>query len=124
MLNTLLNEEKAIVTDIEGTTRDVIEETLKIGNLVLNVSDTAGIRETEDVVEAIGVNKSLKAIEDTDMIIYLIDLSRGLNARDMELLNKIKGLNKPYIIGLNKIDISREKQNDIKQVENIDLCCF
>lgn len=123
LLNTLLNEEKAIVTDIEGTTRDVIEETLIIGNLVLNVSDTAGIRETEDVVEAIGVNKSLKAIEDTDMIIYLIDLSRGMNTRDIELLEKIKGLNKPYIIGLNKIDISREKmlkvENELKDFNNI-----
>ena len=119
LLNTLLNEEKAIVTDIEGTTRDVIEETLIIGNLVLNVSDTAGIRETDDVVEAIGVNKSLKAIDDTDMIIYLIDLSRGLNARDIELLEKIKGQNKPYIIGLNKVDISREKIDDVKsKLEN------
>jgi len=123
LLNTLLNEEKAIVTDIEGTTRDVIEETLIIGNLVLNVSDTAGIRETEDVVEAIGVNKSLKTIEDTDMIIYLIDVSRGLNSRDIELLEKIKGLNKPYIIGLNKIDISREKietiEEELKEFNNI-----
>lgn len=115
LLNTLLNEEKAIVTDIEGTTRDVIEETLVIGNLVLNVSDTAGIRETEDIVEAIGVNKSLKAIEDTDMIIYLIDLSRGITSKDVELLNKIKELNKPYIVGLNKIDISRENINKLKE---------
>ena len=114
LLNTLLNEEKAIVTDIEGTTRDVIEETLVIGNLVLNVSDTAGIRDTEDIVEAIGVSKSLKAIEDTDMIIYLIDITRGIDNKDIELLDKIKGLNKPYIIGLNKIDISREKLNEIK----------
>ena len=115
LLNTLLNEEKAIVTDIEGTTRDVIEETLVIGNLVLNVSDTAGIRDTEDVVEAIGVTKSLKAIDDTDMIIYLIDITRGIDNKDIELLNKIKGLNKPYIIGLNKIDISREKLDGMKQ---------
>lgn len=115
LLNTLLNEEKAIVTDIEGTTRDVIEETLVIGNLVLNVSDTAGIRETEDVVEAIGVSKSLKAIEDTDMIIYLIDITRGVDAKDIELLDKIKGLGKPYIIGLNKIDISREKLDQVKE---------
>ena len=114
LLNTLLNEEKAIVTDIEGTTRDVIEETLVIGNLMLNVSDTAGIRDTEDIVEAIGVTKSLKAIEDTDMIIYLIDITRGIDNKDIELLDKIKGLNKPYIIGLNKIDISREKLNEIK----------
>ena len=114
LLNTLLNEEKAIVTNIEGTTRDVIEETLVIGNLLLNVSDTAGIRDTEDVVEAIGVTKSLKAIEDTDMIIYLIDITRGVEDKDIELLNKIKALRKPYIIGLNKIDISREKLNEIK----------
>ena len=115
LLNTLLNEEKAIVTDIEGTTRDVIEETLVIGNLVLNVSDTAGIRETEDVVESIGVTKSLKAIQDTDMIIYLIDLSRGINGKDIELLNKIKELKKPYIVGLNKIDISRENIANVKE---------
>lgn len=115
LLNTLLKEEKAIVTDIEGTTRDVIEETLVIGNLVLNVSDTAGIRETDDIVEAIGVTKSLKAIEETDIVIYLIDITRGIEAKDIELLNKIKDLNKPYIIGLNKIDISREKLNEILQ---------
>ena len=119
LLNTLLNEEKAIVTDIEGTTRDVIEETLVIGNLVLNVSDTAGIRDTKDVVEAIGVSKSLKAIEDTDMIIYLIDITRGVDGKDIELLNKIKMLGKPYIVGLNKIDISREKLDEIKQKLNV-----
>ena len=118
LLNTLLDEEKAIVTDIEGTTRDVIEETLVIGNLVLNVSDTAGIRDTDDVVEAIGVSKSLKAIEDTDIIIYLIDTTRGVGDKDIELLNKIKSLGKPYIIGLNKIDISREKLEKNKQQLN------
>lgn len=118
LLNTLLNEEKAIVTDVEGTTRDVIEETLVIGNLVLNVSDTAGIRETEDVVEAIGVNKSLKAIEDTDMIIYLIDSTRGVDDKDIELLNRIKKLEKPYIVGINKIDISREKIEEVKKQLN------
>lgn len=114
LLNTLLNEEKAIVTDIEGTTRDVIEETLVIGNLVLNISDTAGIRDTKDVVEKIGVTKSLKAIENAEIIIYLIDIQKGIYNKDIELLNKIKGLNKPYIIGLNKIDISREKYDNIK----------
>jgi len=115
LLNTLLNEEKAIVTDIAGTTRDVIEETLVIGNLVLNVSDTAGIRDTEDVVEAIGISKSIKAIEDTDIIIYLIDSIRGLEGKDIELLEKIKRLGKPYIIGINKIDISREKLDETKE---------
>lgn len=115
LLNTLLQEEKAIVTDIEGTTRDVIEETLVIGNLVLNVSDTAGIRDTEDIVEAIGVNKSLKAIEDTDIIIYLIDLSRGIRDKDVELLTKIKEQNKPYIVGINKVDISRENEIKIRE---------
>ena len=115
LLNTLLNEEKAIVTDIEGTTRDVIEETLVIGNLVLNISDTAGIRDTEDIVEAIGVNKSLKAIDDTDMIIYLLDITRGVTSKDIELLNKIKNTNKPYIIGINKIDISREMIQKTKE---------
>ena len=114
LLNTLLKEEKAIVTDIEGTTRDVIEETLVIGNLVLNVSDTAGIRETDDVVEAIGVTKSLNAIENTDIIIYLIDVIRGISDKDIELLEKIQKLNKPYIIGINKVDISREKLVEIK----------
>lgn len=115
LLNTLLEEEKAIVTDIEGTTRDVIEETLVIGNLVLNVSDTAGIRDTDDVVESIGVGKSLKAIEETDMIIYLIDVTRGVEPKDIDLLDKIKGLGKPYIIGVNKVDISREKMDQVKK---------
>ena len=114
LLNALLNEEKAIVTDIEGTTRDVIEETIIIGNLVLNISDTAGIRDTNDVVEKIGINRSLKKIEDTDIIIYLIDVNRGIEKIDFETLNKIHNLNKPYIIGLNKVDISREKCLEIK----------
>ena len=67
------------------------------------------------MVEAIGVSKSLKAIEDTDMIIYLIDITRGVEAKDIELLDKIRSLGKPYIIGLNKIDISREKLDSIKE---------
>ena len=115
LLNALLKKDRAIVTDIEGTTRDVLEETMILGDLVINISDTAGIRETNDIVEAIGVKKSIETIDNVDVIIYLIDSTKGLQQKDRELIMNINSKNKPYIICLNKIDISHEKLNELEK---------
>jgi tRNA modification GTPase len=108
LLNALSKSDRAIVTDIEGTTRDVVEETVVVGNLVLNISDTAGIRETTDIVEKIGVEKSLKCIETSDLIIYLLDSTKGLSSKDKELISTLRELKKTYIVCMNKIDMCKE----------------
>ena len=103
LLNLLINEDKAIVTDIEGTTRDVLEETIKLGGLNLNVVDTAGIRQTEDLIEKIGVDKALEYAETADLIIYVVDASRSLDENDEKIINMIS--DKKSIVLLNKSDI-------------------
>lgn len=114
LLNTLANYEKAIVTDIAGTTRDVIEESINIGELVLNVFDTAGIRETDDLVEKIGVEKSIKTLEEAELILFLIDATVGIDKEEYELLKTTH--NKNVIMVINKIDIaSKEKIDEIKK---------
>lgn len=102
LLNILLNEERAIVTDVPGTTRDTIEEFVNIKGISLRLIDTAGIRETDDVVENIGVEKSKKAITDAELILFLIDASEEISAEDIELYELIKA--KPHIVIINKID--------------------
>ena len=114
LLNALSNSEKAIVTDIEGTTRDIVEETIVINNIVLNIFDTAGIRETEDVVEKIGIKRSIEIIDKVDFVIIVIDLVKGITEKDIELIKKIEEKNKKYIICLNKKDISCENIENIK----------
>lgn len=87
LLNLILNEERAIVTDIEGTTRDTIEEYISIKGIPLKIIDTAGIRNAKDEVEKIGVKKSLEIAEKSDIIICIFDISRKLNEEDLEILN-------------------------------------
>jgi tRNA modification GTPase len=111
LLNALLNEERAIVTDIEGTTRDTIEAYINIGNITLNLIDTAGIRDTVDVVEKIGVDRSKKAIDEAELIILVLDQSRKISKEDIELLEATK--NKKRIIVGNKNDLSRAIDLDI-----------
>ena len=101
LLNTLVGEERAIVTEIAGTTRDVIEEQINLNGIILNVTDTAGIRETEDVVEKIGVEKGY--LSDADLIIYVADSSTKLDDNDYEILNLLK--NRAAVILLNKSDL-------------------
>lgn len=122
LLNALLNEDKAIVTDIAGTTRDIVEGTIRIDQLILNMIDTAGIRETNDVVENIGVNKSKELIHKADLVLLVIDGSSPLSKEDYELLelsqdtNRIIVLNKKdqgYHLELDGISISA-KDNDIE----------
>ena len=103
LLNSLLEEEKAIVTDIPGTTRDIVEGSLIVGGIPLNIIDTAGIRRTEDTVEKIGVEKSLKIIDTSDLVIYILNNNEEITEEEKELLEKTK--NKKRIIVVNKIDL-------------------
>ena len=104
LLNALLEEEKAIVTDIAGTTRDLVEGTIQLGHVALNLIDTAGIRETEDVVEKIGIDRSLQAIENAQLVLMVLDASRPLDEQDEELLKLTE--NKTRILVYNKTDIA------------------
>ena len=106
LMNMLLREERAIVTDIPGTTRDTIEEFVNIRGIPFRIIDTAGIRETEDVIEEIGVNKAKKEINEADMIIAVFDISRDLSEEDYEIIELIK--NKKSIILINKIDLDEK----------------
>lgn len=104
LLNVLLKEERAIVTDIAGTTRDTLEEAVQLNGICLNVVDTAGIRSTEDVVEKIGVDRAKETAKDADLIIYVVDASRNLDENDYNIIELIK--NKNSIVLLNKIDLN------------------
>ncbi|HJC75418.1 MAG TPA: tRNA uridine-5-carboxymethylaminomethyl(34) synthesis GTPase MnmE [Candidatus Mediterraneibacter faecavium] len=119
LLNVLSGHERAIVTDIEGTTRDILEEQVKLGELSLNVIDTAGIRRTDDVIEKIGVDKAQEYAKNADLIIYVVDASKELDENDEKILRLITDKN--TIILLNKsdldtvitADIMKEKAGDI-----------
>lgn len=126
LLNALLEEDKAIVTDIAGTTRDIVEGHIHLGGLTLNLIDTAGIRDTEDVVEKIGIQRSLQAMEDAQLVIVVLDGSRPLDEQDDELLEMTK--DKTRIVVYNKndlyevsdgISISAAKQEIIPLVNKI-----
>ena len=106
LLNALLEEDKAIVTDIEGTTRDIVEGTINVNGIVLNIIDTAGIRETDNVVEKIGVEKSKSIMEKCDLSILILNNNEPLTEEDLNLLNIIR--NKKHIILMNKIDLENK----------------
>ena len=122
LLNKLLSEEKAIVTDIPGTTRDIVEGEIYIDGIKLNIIDTAGIRKTNDIIENIGVEKSLKLIDEAELIIFVLNNNEIITKEEQELLNKIK--NKNYIVVINKDDLEKklslkeEKAIYISTVEN------
>ena len=115
LLNRMLGEERAIVTDIEGTTRDTLEENINLNGLSLKIIDTAGIRNTDDKVEQIGVNKAKEIAEGADLIIYVVDGSKDIDENDKVILEIIK--NKKVIVLLNKTDIDRVV--DIEQLNEI-----
>ena len=115
LLNKLLNEEKAIVTDIEGTTRDIVEGNISLDGIELNIIDTAGIRKTDNVVEQIGVNRSLSLIDKADLIILVLNNNEKLTEEDYKLLDGTK--DKKRIIFVNKNDLS--KNIDLDTVENV-----
>ena len=115
LLNLILNEERAIVTDIEGTTRDTIEEYISIDGVPLKIIDTAGIRNASDEVERIGVQKAIEIAKKSDVVIAIFDVSRPLNKEDNDILELLKDKNS--IILLNKIDLDRKVSlEDIKSV--------
>lgn len=105
LLNALAREERAIVTDIEGTTRDVLEEQINLSGITLNLIDTAGIRQTDDYVESIGVDKAKKIASDADLIIFVVDSSRPLDNNDYEIIDLIK--DKKVLVLLNKSDLEQ-----------------
>ncbi|BBM37317.1 tRNA uridine-5-carboxymethylaminomethyl(34) synthesis GTPase MnmE [Pseudoleptotrichia goodfellowii] len=119
LLNSLLKEERAIVTHIPGTTRDIIEEIINIKGIPLVLVDTAGIRKTEDIVENIGVEKSKQFIEKADLILLVLDASKELEKEDIEVIEKIKENNKKTIVLLNKIDLERKIDLSNYDLENI-----
>ena len=104
LLNTLSRSQKAIVTEIPGTTRDVIEERINIGNIILNLSDTAGIRKTDDFVEKIGVKRSIEKIDEADLVIYLLNVESDIDDEDKEILSKIQNKGIKLVTVINKID--------------------
>lgn len=143
LLNAILKENRAIVTDVPGTTRDTIEEYIDLGGVSIKLIDTAGIRDTDDIVESIGVNKSISLIEDADLIIGIFDMSKELDQEDSKIMDLLK--NRKSIILLNKhdlqiradkdklkeifsnkytIDMSIVKQKGIKELENAIIDMF
>ena len=123
ILNSLLKENKAIVTDIKGTTRDIVEGTLMIDGVKLDILDTAGIRETNDVVEAIGVKRSVDAIEEADLVLFVIDSEEGFNHEDKEVLDKIK--DKEILVVYNKNDKKDNyKVDELNSYNSINISTF
>ena len=118
LLNKMLKEERAIVTDIEGTTRDTIEEFVNIKGITFKIIDTAGIRKADNEIEKIGIDKSKKALREADLIVAIFDVSKDLTEEDFEILNSLKERNS--IILLNKIDLNVSKLNidELKEYSN------
>ena len=117
LLNAILNEDRAIVTDVEGTTRDTIEEFVTINGIPLKLIDTAGIRDAKDEVEKIGITKSIEQAKDADLVIAIFDSSKELSNEDLEILELIK--NKNVIILLNKSDLKSVLKEDYKRFTDI-----
>jgi len=131
LLNNLAQYERAIVTDIAGTTRDIVEETINIGDVILNISDTAGIRDTEDVIEKIGVSKSIKKMDEVDLVIYILNADENLSKEDINTLSKIQNKGIKYIVVINKMDkyvksifdtfMLQLSENNINETVNISI---
>ena len=116
LLNALLQEDKAIVTNIAGTTRDIVEGQITINGILLHMIDTAGIRKTEDMIEAIGVEKSLKIMEEADLILFMLNNNEELTEDVKELLKRIK--DKKYLVLINKIDLENKLDRNELQVDS------
>ena len=112
LLNALLDEDKAIVTDIAGTTRDIVEGQISINGILLNIIDTAGISDTKDVIESIGVEKSIKIMNESDLILFVINNNEPIDKDLEKLINELK--DKTYIVIINKIDL--ESKIDINEL--------
>ncbi|MGV3026665.1 tRNA uridine-5-carboxymethylaminomethyl(34) synthesis GTPase MnmE [Clostridium thermobutyricum] len=117
LMNALLQEQRAIVTDIPGTTRDVIEEFINLDGIPVKITDTAGIRETEDIVEKIGVERSKEKLEEADLVVLMIDTSRAIEAEDREIIEVVKDKN--TIVLLNKVDLEEKiSRDELKDFSN------
>lgn len=116
LLNCLLEENKAIVTEIAGTTRDCVEGTINLDGIILNIIDTAGIRETEDIVESIGVKKSEQVLQDADLVLMILNNNETLTNEEEELLKIVH--NKKHILVVNKVDLSRKLDYSILEENN------
>ena len=122
LLNKLLNFERAIISDIAGTTRDTIEESVKIGTHIIKIVDTAGIREASDTIEKIGIEKSLSAVEEADIVISLFDNSKVCDKEDKKILNIIEKIdNKEKITVLNKVDLENNFDKSIFKDDFIEI---
>ena len=122
ILNALLNKNKAIVTDIAGTTRDIVEGEVELKGIALKFIDTAGIRKTKDVVEKIGVDKSLEVIDESDLVIHVLNNNEALTEEDQEIMEKIK--DKTHITFINKSDLPTKlkiAKDDIVKGNTVDL---
>ena len=118
LLNRLLKEERAIVTDIPGTTRDVIEEYINLDGIPVRIVDTAGIREASDVVEKIGIEKSREKLNEADLVVLMLDRSRELTDEDFDLINSLEDSN--TIVLLNKVDLDEKMNKEaIKKFSNV-----
>ncbi len=117
LLNTMLKEDRAIVSDIAGTTRDTIEEYLNIDGIPLKLIDTAGIRDTDNTIEKIGVEKSKKLVKDADLVIAIFDISTNFDDDDRKIMNLIK--DKKAIILLNKVDILSENKENEEEIKEL-----
>lgn len=114
LLNALLNESKAIVTDIEGTTRDIVEGTVHLDGILLHMIDTAGIRKTNDIVESIGVKKSRQLMNESDLVLFVLNNNEPMNEEEKTILKELESKN--HIVVVNKIDL--ENRLDLRLLEN------
>ncbi len=119
ILNALLGEEKAIVTDIKGTTRDIVEGSILINGIEVNLYDTAGIRETNEIVESIGIERSIKKIEESDLVLFIIDSSSDFEEEDKKVLKSLH--DKKVLVVYNKIDIGSNKIKELDKYDSIEI---
>lgn len=119
ILNKLLKEEKAIVTDVKGTTRDIVEGTILLQGIEVNFFDTAGIRETTEIVESIGIEKSIKKINESDLILFVVDSGTEFDKEDKEVLSKIK--DKKVLVVYNKDDLNIKEIPELSSFESIKI---
>lgn len=121
IMNLLAGQDKSIVTDIEGTTRDIVEESVRLGNLVLHLNDTAGLRKSKDTVEAIGIDRAYHKMENASLILAVFDSSRKLNKEDLDLIERCRG--KKSVAIINKTDLSRKADTDLIK-SSFEHCVF
>ena len=119
ILNSLLGEEKAIVTNVKGTTRDIVEGNIMINGIIVNLFDTAGIRETNEIVESIGIEKSIKKLNESDLVLFVVDSSSKFENEDKKVLENLN--NKKVLVIYNKNDLGKNKYKELKKFDSITI---